>query len=112
LIVHVHDHSALVFGTNDKLFAVILLDVANVHDPTNVAVISVVPQTHSAAHKRDIRFPTSLFHDVGDTIVEYVYVLVVSVGTTLLNVYVAAFDKLLPSISFAQPDNVCAHGCC
>ena len=64
----------------------ILLDVANVHDPTNVAVISVVPQIHSAAHKRDTIFPISLLHDVGATIVEYVYVLVVSVGMTLLNV--------------------------
>jgi hypothetical protein len=101
-----------VLGTKDRLFDVMLLDVANVHEPTNVAVILDIPHDHSPAHRRLITLPTALFHDIGATIVEYVYVLVVSVGITLLKVYVAAFDKLLPSISFTQPDNVCVHGCC
>jgi hypothetical protein len=72
LIVHIPDHSVLVFGTNDKLFDVMLLAVANVHEPTNVAVISLVPHDHSPAQRRLMRLPTTLFHDVGVTIVEYV----------------------------------------
>ena len=87
LTVHVHVHNVFEFGTIVKLLLVILLDVANVHDHTNVAVISLVPQLHSDALKYVLISHTTLLHVIGAAGVVYTHVVIHNVGTTLLNVY-------------------------
>ena len=64
----------------------ILLAVANVHEPTKVAVTSLAPHDPSVAHRYVLTSPTALLHVIGAAGVLYVHVVVVSVGNTLLNV--------------------------
>ena len=70
----------------------ILLDVANVHDHTNVAVTSVAQHGQSIAVKYVLTSHTALFHVIGDHGFVYTHVVVPNVGATLLNVYTAALD--------------------
>ena len=85
--VHIHVHDVFAFGTIVKLFVVILLDVANVHDHTNVAVTSAAQHDQSIAVKYVLISHTTLFHVIGDHGFAYTHVVVPNVGATLLNVY-------------------------
>ena len=75
------------FGTIVKLFVVILLAVAKLHDHTNVAVTSPAQHDQSVAVKYVLISHTALFHVIGAAGVEYTHVIVPNVGATLLNVY-------------------------
>jgi hypothetical protein len=100
------------FGTIVKLLLVILLDVASVHDPTNVAVTSLAQHEPSVAPRYVLTSPTTLLHVIGAAGVEYVPVVVVKVGNTLLNVYVAVRIPTLLSLSLTYHVLSCDHGCC
>jgi hypothetical protein len=99
------------FGTIVKLLLVILLDVASVHDPTNVAVTSLAQHEPSVAPRYVLTSPTTLLHVIGAAGVEYVPVVVVKVGNTLLNVYVAVKIPTLLSLSLTYHVLNCDHGC-
>ena len=69
-IVQVPVHSVLALGTKVRLFEVMVLAVANVHDPTNVPVRLLVQHDHSAAHNNVMTLPTTLVPVVGAATVE------------------------------------------